>query len=204
MAKSQDRRTLAFYTDHAAEYAAETARLSMSPLLRTFADLSVHAAHVLDLGCGAGRDLLELSEMGLEPVGLDLSLPLASYAHKHSSAPVVVGDMRQLPFAKGSFRGVWASASLLHISRSDIGIALSECRRVLGTNGLFFSSVKAGSSEGRDQRGRFFSYFSLPEWSQLVRRAGFSVLLAEEKPAGDARARSDSTVSWINAFARAE
>jgi SAM-dependent methyltransferase len=54
---------------------------------------------VLDLGCGEGRHLRELTAAGVAAVGLDLSAPLLSRARTAATGrPLVRGDMRRLPF----------------------------------------------------------------------------------------------------------
>jgi SAM-dependent methyltransferase len=61
-------------------------------------------APVLDLACGAGRHQRTLSDRGWWTVGLDLSPSLLRAARAEDrSAPLVRADMRELPFADGSF-----------------------------------------------------------------------------------------------------
>ena len=65
---------------------------------------------VLDLGCGDGRHLELLAELGYAAVGLDLSAELLRGARSRNGdgAPstLVRGDMRRLPFAEASFSAV--------------------------------------------------------------------------------------------------
>lgn len=69
--------------------------------------ISFEEGRVLDLGCGPGRFLAGLSRRGVRGVGLDLSLPLLERARKASpGSRLVRGDMRHLPFRRGSFRTV--------------------------------------------------------------------------------------------------
>lgn len=168
--------TQAFYEERAAEYAKATLPLSMSQWLRPFtARLPVRAA-VVDLGCGGGRDLAQLQERGFWAVGLDRSEPLAVLARRHSGAPVVVGDLRTLPFAEGAFGGAWASASLLHLMRKEICVALAEIRRVLCPEGVLFVSMKRGSGQARQRDGRWFTYVEPNELGNALENAGFQVL----------------------------
>ena len=60
---------------------------------------------------------------------------------------MVVADMRAIPFADASFDGVWASASLLHLPRSELAVALREINRILRSDGLLFASVKTGTHD---------------------------------------------------------
>ncbi len=56
---------------------------------------------VLDLACGAGRHSAPLAAAGLRVIGLDLSRPLLTEARAKlgPGVPLVVADMRHLPFA---------------------------------------------------------------------------------------------------------
>jgi len=162
-----------------------------------FAALLSTATSVLDVGCGSGRDLRALTALGLTCTGLDLSSMLASCAASYSACPVIVGDMRALPFEDSTFGGVWASASLLHLPRAELGRGLAECHRVLVRGGIFFSSMKWGRGEGYDSEGRWYSYVTEDEWASLLGQAGFSPLTIESSP--------DSTTTsppWITSFSR--
>jgi SAM-dependent methyltransferase len=189
--------TLAYYERHAAEYASTTTPISMLAFASRFAELLPSRASVLDVGCGSGRDLRAMSTFGLTCTGLDLSPLLASRAASYSGCPVIVGDMRSIPFGDATFMGVWASASLLHLPRDEIGCGLAECNRVLARGGVFFSSMKSGHGEGYDPQGRYYSYVTQEEWASLLRRGGFSPLTIEEN--SDSAAQSHP---WITSFAR--
>lgn len=57
----------------------------------------------LDIGCGQGRYLRALRENGAAAIGLDYSLALLRVAREEQpGAPLVRGDMRDLPFRSGS------------------------------------------------------------------------------------------------------
>src|SRR3989442_12939005 len=85
--------TWQFYESHADVYAARTLQLSVEVLWTEVASRLKRGACILDVGCGAGRDLKELARRGLEPVGLDYSPALAAKAETHSGRPVRVGDV---------------------------------------------------------------------------------------------------------------
>lgn len=62
---------------------------------------------ILDLCCGAGRHLQAMWDRGLAPVGMDLSPTLLEAARRSATAaPLVRGDMRQLPFCDRTFDAV--------------------------------------------------------------------------------------------------
>lgn len=76
-------------------------------LLPRLAPLSAQGRPVLDLGCGDGRHLVQLSAQGTPCLGLDLSRPLLRQAQLRSATlPLVQGDMRTLPFPSQSLDSI--------------------------------------------------------------------------------------------------
>ncbi len=97
-------------------------------------------ARVLDLACGAGRHLVELSRVGYRAVGLDLSMPMLDAARHTADAAVLTrADMRHLPFRPGAFDIVtsyFTSFGYFADERDDLRV-LREVRRVLDAEGWF-------------------------------------------------------------------
>ena len=86
---------------------------------------------VLDVGCGNGRLLGLLRDVGIAAVGLDASPAML----KAASGPRVFGDARTLPFPHDTFGGSAALYMLYHLD--DPAQAVAECHRVLRPGGLF-------------------------------------------------------------------
>ncbi len=194
--------TRVFYQRHAAEYAAATLNAPTGRFVERFARELFPGARVADLGCGGGRDLRLFRERGLEPIGLDSAEALAVIARQYSGASVVVGDLRSLPFSGNVFDGVWASASLLHLRRADIAVALADLFRVMRAGAIFFGSVKVGNGEAQDAEGRWFTYYG-QEWTGLLRRAGFQDVLVESGEIDfDPTSKVGSGEYWLPTFAR--
>lgn len=62
---------------------------------------------LLDLACGMGRHIKELTAAGYHAVGCDLSFTLLRTGRaEYGPLPVARADMRQLPFCSGSFAGL--------------------------------------------------------------------------------------------------
>lgn len=79
-------------------------------------------ARVLDLGCGAGRDLGPLKERGYEVVGVDISDGMLELARRHhADVELVQASLYELPFHDESFDGVWSAATLLHVPHERLG-----------------------------------------------------------------------------------
>lgn len=185
-----------FYDQNAESYAEATRSLLMDSL-ELFTKRLRRGARIIDLGCGSGRDLLSFSRLGFSAAGIDLSYRLAKSAAAYSKTPVVVGDMRSLPFPAESFDGAWASASLLHLRREDIQEALNDIQRVLQPGGYLFTSVKCGVGQGLDTKGRWFSYFEPHEWMAQLSQAGLQVIESTSSLQIAATLDKTQSVDWI-------
>lgn len=102
----------------------------------------LHAGgRVLDVGCGPGRYLQALQEIGERPIGVDLSQALLLFARREvPEAPLVRADMRLLPFRPGSFRLVLLMFTTFGYFASDEEhrSVLQGIATLLDGDGLFF------------------------------------------------------------------
>jgi ubiquinone/menaquinone biosynthesis C-methylase UbiE len=100
--------------------------------------IDVQGKTVLEIGCGMGIDLLELTNMGGETIGLDLvneHLKLAKVLFSLHNKPTSLfrGDAEQLPLASESIDVVYSFGVLHHTP--NIHKAIDEIYRVLKQNG---------------------------------------------------------------------
>lgn len=165
---------------------------------RSFAAKLRAGALVVDAGCGPGRDVAGLRDLGLRVVGVDRSP--AMLAQARCPLPLVVADLRALPLPSAALDGVWAVASLLHLPKATAPQALGEWRRVLRPGGLLFLEVKEGDGEiwqdePEDVR-RFYAYYRSAELDGLLHAAGFRVV--EAATADDSAGRP---LRWLRRFA---
>jgi len=173
-------RTRDTYDAIAAEFLRNTRdRSEMRGWLDRFAASLPAGVLVLDLGAGPGCDSAELRKRGLEAVSVDLSLGMLRVGVREFPGPRVLSDLRRLPFPSCSVYGVWANASLLHLSKTEASLALREIRRVLRPSGILHVSVKRGSGaeweSERYGRPRWFQYWSEPELDAALQAVGFDV-----------------------------
>ena len=170
-------RTAVVYEQIAADYTARHPNVMEwhQQSLGEFAAALAAPARVLEVGCGPGRDAALLREAGYAVVALDQSWAMLQIASA-SGAPLLQGDSRALPVVANSVDGVWANASLLHLSRTQLVIALLEIRRVLRSDGVFYCSLKRGDGEGEQADGRWFAYYQPAEVQRALMGAGFTAL----------------------------
>ena len=100
----------------------------------------------LDLGCGKGRHVLLMCELGIHAHGLDVSEVAISFARawlksRGLSAELRTGSMTALPYADASLDFVVAHGVFDHALRDVRVKAAAEVERVLRPGGWFFVSV---------------------------------------------------------------
>jgi SAM-dependent methyltransferase len=94
------------------------------------------ADRVVDLGCGSGRALIWNQDLGAYQVGVDVSPYFANEAL--TGVDLIVGDLRRLPLADGSFTKAFSLDVAEHLSRESLEEMLREAGRVLVPGGAMF------------------------------------------------------------------
>ncbi len=99
---------------------------------------------VLDLGCGAGKMALYAAQGGRRAAGLDVAPFFLARAARE--VDLVLGDLRRLPFRKGSFPRAYSLDVLEHLDEPGVREVLLEARRTLGARGRLFVYTHAMES----------------------------------------------------------
>jgi len=101
---------------------------------------------VLDLGCGTGRQAIELARRGYEVVGFDLSLPMLSRAREEAQSrsaklEFVQGDMREMTYEE-QFDGVYSwNTAFGYFEEEKNAYVVDRVRHALKSGGLFLLDV---------------------------------------------------------------
>lgn len=102
------------------------------------------SGRTLELGCGAGRVLGYLCQLGLEAQGVDLSPAMVEHCRRsYPRAHVRVGDIcRPRTCGDGRYDAIWATGSVLDVlDDTNRRRVLREFAEMIGSNGiLIFSS----------------------------------------------------------------
>lgn len=72
--------SLDYYERRASTYAQQTLTVNMGTLIREFLALLPPAGHILDMGCGSGRDAVAFLQRGYDITALDGSAALCRIA----------------------------------------------------------------------------------------------------------------------------
>ena len=91
---------------------------------------------VIDLGCGSGRALLWNRDWRAVTVGIDIAPFFAREARE--GVDLLLGDLRQLPFADGTFTRAFSLDVLEHLSPEALRGMLTEAGRILTPGGALF------------------------------------------------------------------
>ncbi len=144
---------------------------------------------VLDLGCGMGRHVKYLDEMGYETYGIDLSETAIGLAKKwfssvnkeYLSEKIQSGSATDLPYADAFFDLV-LSYGMLDCMHFELALqSVNEATRVLKTGGIFIVDVYSDNFEEKGNEGyeviaetngtaanTVRSYFDMAKLNQLL------------------------------------
>lgn len=169
------------YDAQADAYVEATATFSeqVRERLEAFVAAIGEGGRVLEIGSGGGRDALALEERGVRvrrtdvtPAFVDL---LRGQGHEADLLDPLVDDLG------GPYDGVWANASLLHVDRADLPVALLRLAEATRPGGVLALSVKEGDGEVWSTHGTI----SAPRRFVLWREPGLSEALAAARWAVD-------------------
>jgi SAM-dependent methyltransferase len=128
---------------------------------------------VLDVGCGGGALVRDLSALGARVVGIEISEGQLARATAHdggSGARYLVGRAQGLPLDDGSADVVVFMRALHHVPSADLMLALREARRVLRPEGAVYVAEPLA-------KGDYFALTSLVEDELDVREAARAAIL---------------------------
>ena len=138
---------------------------------------------ICDLGCGAGHIARYLKDRGATVCGIDLSTKMVEQARRlNPDVSFEQGNMLDLnAVADGTFGGVAAFYSIIHIRREFVVDALREIKRVLHSGGTLLLTFHIGQ-EIRHLDEWFgkkvnldFYFFETDEMKNHLESAGFEI-----------------------------
>ncbi|MGV8863329.1 MAG: class I SAM-dependent methyltransferase [Pseudomonas sp.] len=140
--------------------------------------------HILDFGCGPGRDLKTFSAMGHIAVGLDGAERFADMARAETGCEVLQQNFLELNLPAERFDGIFANAVLFHVPRQELPRVLRELHATLKPGGVLFSSNPRGENQEGWNGSRYGAYHDLETWRELLNDAGFTELEHYYRPEG--------------------
>ena len=145
---------MGYYNNNAKAFVESTLQVDMQPLYQCFLPLLPKRAHILDVGCGSGRDARNFIERGYEVTAFDASAEIAALAENRIGKPVQVQRLQDIQY-QNQYDGIWACASLLHVPTKDLPDVFRRLARALKPNGVIYCSFKYGQGEYEKEGRRF-------------------------------------------------
>jgi len=187
--------TAAFY-DAWADDGPEAERSAIS---RHFAAAFASGARVLDVGCGKGRDVVALLDMGFDAFGSephDAMRARALARDPRLAGRVAAAALPALgqPFG-GGFDAVVCSAVLMHLEPADLPPSLAALVALLRPRGRLLMALPEMRADllvdGRDPDGRQFANHPPERVQALLADHGLALLRGEDvaAPSADTRWR---------------
>ncbi len=185
--------TQKYYQDNAKRFIEETLDKDMHVQYELFETYIAKPSSILDAGCGSGRDSLYFKNKGHEVTAFDNSVQMCDFAAGLLGQEVLNLGFEELKF-ENRFDAIWASASLLHISKEQMPEILHKLASALKEKGTLYASFKYGEDEFIKE-GRFFNAYTQESFAELLKESPFHcvemLVLKDTRPQ-----REDE--SWLN------
>ncbi|MEE3488330.1 MAG: class I SAM-dependent methyltransferase [Bulleidia sp.] len=194
--------TLDYYNTHAEYFCSNTLHADMhetqtaflGAVLHAFPDAEKKDIHLLDFGCGSGRDALFFHTLGYAVNACDGSAELVKSAREYTGLEVQQMLFTELNEIK-KYQGIWACASILHCSHEELIEVLKRIHDALVPHGILYTSFKYGSDEGM-RNGRYFIDCNEKKLDAILKETpGFTVL--KQWQTGDVRPGRGNE-KWLN------
>lgn len=140
-------KTIEYYDSNADGYYDSTVNSDMGAQYNMFEKRLYIGAHILALGCDSGRDAKYFLEQGYEVTAIDGSEKLCDKASTLTGLEVRNVLIQDIDYVD-EFDGVWACASLAHISLDELPEILQKISTSLKDGGIFYLSFKIGDFSG--------------------------------------------------------
>ncbi len=147
--------TLNYYNTHANEFYTSTINIEFTTIQNRFLSKLKKGSHILDFGCGSGRDTKYFLEQGCRVDAVDGSAELCRLAGEHAGIKVKKMFFQDLAEVD-RYDGIWACSSILHLPTDELEKVMQKMAAALKANGIIYTSFKYGTFAG-ERNGRFFT-----------------------------------------------
>ena len=122
--------TITYYNLNAESFIDGTVNVDMSYARDLFLKYVKPGGHILDAGCGSGRDSLAFMAAGYEVDAFDASEEICRIVSERLGFPVACKRFEDLDGAE-EYDGIWCCASLLHVRKRDMADVMKRLERLL-------------------------------------------------------------------------
>ena len=189
-------KSIGYYNQNTDAFIEGTIHADMHEHYNRFLPYLPERAHILDLGCGSGRDSLFFIKQGFSVVSVDGSKEVCKAAAKILNCEVRCLRFDELDY-HDEFNGIWACASLLHVPKAEIADIMQKISDATKTNGVLYASFKYGDGE-TIKGNRLFNNYKENEIDSILQPSGF--ICKEYWISNDVRPNRQQE-KWLNIIA---
>lgn len=194
----EDNKTIAYYDNRAQQYFESTVNVDMSVNCDRFLQYVKPGGVIIDIGAGSGRDILYFMSKGYQVEGIDAALEMCRLASEYTGVPLICCKIQEwVPDKK--YDGIWANASLLHLSLEEVEEFILRVDGLLENQGVVYISLKSGIETGIDVTGRYFTNFTEEKVRQIISKST-AMEVVDSWKSEDKLHREE--VVWINFILR--
>lgn len=186
--------TLNYYNQNADSFIQGTVSVDFSQVQDKFLERLNVGDYILDFGCGSGRDTKYFLKKGMVVDAIDGSVNLCKLASEYTGIKVRNILFQELD-EQEKYDGIWACASILHLSKEELSVVLDKMIAALKKNGIIYTSFKYGDFEG-ERNGRYFTDFTVESFKEFIENVA-DVEIVEYWITGDVR-QGRGEERWLN------
>jgi cyclopropane fatty-acyl-phospholipid synthase-like methyltransferase len=191
-------KTLEYYNKNAVAFANGTLDVDFTQIPDRFLERLQVGDSILDFGCGSGRDTKYFLAQGMQVDAVDGSEEMCKIASEYTGL-----EVRQMYFQdldeQGKYDGIWACASVLHLSKKELRNVIKKMLAALKPEGIIYTSFKYGTFEG-ERNGRYFTDFTEMSFFDFIQEIDGAVV-EEQWITGDVRPGRGEE-KWLNLIIR--
>jgi len=193
--------TLSYYDENARELSIHYESADIENIHGLLLDTFPEKSFLLELGCGSGRDAAFMYHNKYDLLAVDGSAKMISEAKRiHPELNNILGMVvipEELEFKNSCFDGVYAIATLMHLSSEKIDQTIEKISNMLKPNAKFLFSVPTSRDdldmEGKDVNGRQFTTLSKQEWINYCEKHSMKLVYSASNDDGLGRIG----ITWI-------
>lgn len=186
--------TIGFYNSNALQYYENTVGVDMSAICERFLKYIPSNGRIIDVGAGSGRDIKYFKDRGYDVEGIDASDEMCRLASEYTGVEVECKRIQDWK-PKYKYDGIWANASLPHLSYDEMKEFIIRASEYLVSGGVLYISLKNGIETGLDCYGRFFTDMSEEKVQQILEK-NTALNAVENWKTVDGMGRSE--FQWLN------
>ena len=190
--------TINYYNEKTQDFIDSTVNVDFTATQDKFINKLQTGCHILDFGCGSGRDSKYFNDKGFQVTAIDGSIELCKFASELTGLEVKQMYFQDLCDVE-VYDAIWACSSILHLPYSDLEDVMLKMIVALKQDGIIYTPFKYGNFEGM-RNGRYFTDMDNAKFDDFISQYP-NITVEELWVTGDVRP-GRSNEQWLNVILR--